>query len=200
MRFYAFKKSYFYTFYYSSFSERSNARNEGGIVFDSILLDWLLFILIFLVLIAIGYLIRFYIYSKSDRDLTPKPSFTKRKSLRRGSSGYRGSRRPSSLYSNQDGKNVEYDTNKNWSIAIKQNFYIIELIDSCKIELLFTGGARPSICVVTSENEDISNSNKNRSILKISSNTLRSNPSNHQDKRNERKFSQWLSIWWINMC
>ena len=105
-------KSYVYTFYYSSFSERSNARNEGGIVFDSILLDWLLFILIFLVLIAIGYLIRFYIYSKSDRDLTPKPSFTKRKSLRRGSSGYRGSRRPSSLYSNQDGKNVEYDINK----------------------------------------------------------------------------------------
>lgn len=135
-------------------SERSTAGNEGGIVFDSILLDWLLFILIFLVLIAIGYLIRFYIYSKSDRDLTPKPSFTKRKSLRRGSSGYRGSRRPSSLYSNQD------------------------------------GGARPSICVVTSENEDISNSNKNRSILKIPSNTLRSHPSNHQDKRNERKFSQ----------
>ena len=99
-----FTKSYVYTFYYSSFSERSNAGNEGGIVFDSILLDWLLFILIFLVLIAIGYLIRFYIYSKSDRDLTPKPSFTKRKSLRRGSSGYRGSRRPSSLYSNQDGK------------------------------------------------------------------------------------------------
>ena len=81
-------------------------------MFDSILLDWLLFILIFLVLIAIGYLIRFYIYSKSDNDLTPKPSFTKRKSLRRGSSGYRGSRRPSSLYSNQDGKNVEYDINK----------------------------------------------------------------------------------------
>ena len=67
---------------------------------------------------------------------------------------------------------------------------MIESIYIYNIGLLFTGGARPSICVVTSENEDISNSNKNRSILKIPSNTLRSNPSHHQDKRNERKFSQ----------
>ena len=67
---------------------------------------------------------------------------------------------------------------------------MIESIYIYNIKLLFIGGARPSICVVTSENEDISNSNKNRSILKIPSNTLRSNPSHHQDKRNERKFSQ----------
>ena len=76
--------------------------NEVGIVFDSIILDWLLFLLLLLILIGIGCLIRWYYYAKAENEIADystestqvykTPAFTRRRSLckrrwRRQSSG-----------------------------------------------------------------------------------------------------------------
>ena len=63
---------------------------DGGIIFNAILLDWLFFLLLFLILIAIGLLIRCCIRSQSGDEESranykPSPAFVTRRSFRRGS-------------------------------------------------------------------------------------------------------------------
>ena len=83
-------------------------KNDSGIIFDSIILDWLLYLSLFLILIGIGYLIRWYYHAKAKdhiADYTTKttPAFTRRRSLERRRSRRHSSLR-SSVYSNQSGK------------------------------------------------------------------------------------------------
>ena len=82
--------------------------NDSGIIFDSIILDWLLFLSLFLILIGIGCLIRWYYHAKAKDQITdystkPTPAFTRRRSLERRRSRRQSSLR-SSVYSNQSGK------------------------------------------------------------------------------------------------
>ena len=85
-----------------------SVKNDIGIIFDSVILDWLLFLSLFLVLIGVGYLIRWYYHAKVNQDqitdftTKPTPAFTRRRSLERRRSRRHSSLR-SSVYSNQRG-------------------------------------------------------------------------------------------------
>ena len=81
-------------------------RNDRGIIFDSIFLDWLLFLLFYVILIGIGYLMRWYYHEKAKEQITnhtlnPTPASRNRKLKRRRRRRKRSL--PIGVYSNQKG-------------------------------------------------------------------------------------------------
>ena len=80
--------------------------NDRGIIFESIFLDWLLFLLFYVILIGIGYLMRWYYHENAEEqisnhtpNLTPASRHRKLKRRRRR----RQRRLPISVNSNQNG-------------------------------------------------------------------------------------------------
>ena len=81
-------------------------KNDRGIIFDSIFLDWLLFLFFYVILIGIGYIMRWYYHDKTKEHTTnptpnPTPASRHRKLKRRKRRKQRSL--PISVYSNQKG-------------------------------------------------------------------------------------------------
>ena len=110
-------------------------KNDIGIIFDSIILDWLLFLSLFLILIGVGCLIRWYYHAKANQDqitdfaTKSTPAFTRRKSLERRRSRRHSSLR-SSVYSNQSGKIFKVEATVYFLVSYIQQIYFMVKIDT----------------------------------------------------------------------
>ena len=105
-----------------------SVKNDIGIIFDSIILDWLLFLSLFLILIGVGCLIRWYYHAKANQDqitdfaTKSTPAFTRRKSLERRRSRRHSSLR-SSVYSNQSGKIFKVEATVYFLVSYPTNLF-----------------------------------------------------------------------------